>query len=172
MKILKSDNIVLRPTNQGDIKPMAMYANNKKVWDNLRDYIPFPYNETDAEWFINSLKNEAPQLTFTIEYEGYFSGLVGLVPQKDVYRYSSEIGYWLGEPFWGKGIVSEAVGMITDYGLNELNLVKIYAGIFEFNIGSMRVLEKNGYKKEAILEKSVFKNNQFWNEHRYAILKS
>ncbi|MES1225556.1 MAG: GNAT family protein [Bacteroidota bacterium] len=147
---------------------MAELLNNKKITVNLRDLIPFPYTKADADFFISMKKDEEPVMVFGIEFNKQFCGVISLVAQNDVYQKSAEIGYWLGEPFWNKGIITTAVKLITDYGFNQLNLVRIFAGVFEYNLPSMKVLEKNGYKKEGIFEKSIFKGGQIWDEHRYA----
>ena len=169
--MLQYKNIILRSLTDDDATALAQLANNKKIYDNVRDALPHPYTLDDAIFFINLTKQENPQVSFAIEYEGVFCGMIGLIPQKDVYRLTAEIGYWLGEPFWGKGIITKAAAMVTDYGFNELGLIRIHTGIFEHNIASMKVLEKNGYKKECVFEKSVIKNGQILNEHRYAKLK-
>ncbi len=95
----------------------------------LRDYFPFPYNLKDAEIFINLTKLQKPVTTFAIEFDRKFCGIISLVKQNDIYRKSAEIGYWLGEPYWNKGIITIAVKLITDYGLNQLNLIRIFAGV-------------------------------------------
>jgi len=169
--MLQYKNIILRSLTDDDATALAQLANNKKIYDNVRDALPHPYTLDDAIFFINLTKQENPQVSFAIEYEGVFCGMIGLIPQKDVYRLTAEIGYWLGEPFWGKGIITKAAAMVTDYGFNELGLIRIHTGIFEHNIASMKVLEKNGYKKECVFEKSVIKNGEILNEHRYAKLK-
>ena len=169
--MLKHEKIVLRPLNDKDKEDLAQLANNKKVWDNLRDIMPFPYTIDNASFFINMTKQENPQMTFAIEYEGHLSGVIGLVPQQDVYKKTAEIGYWIGEPFWNKGIATNAVNLITEYGLGQLDLVRIHTGVFEYNTASMKVLEKCGYKKEGVFEKAVIKNGQVWNEHRYSKIK-
>ena len=89
---------------------------------------------------------------------------MGLIFQKDIYWKSAEIGYWIGQPFWGQGIAAKAVWLLVDHAFDELAMVRLYAGVFEYNIGSMRVLEKNGFLKEGISKKAVFKNGKFWNE--------
>ncbi len=167
--MLQKGNIILRPPVEKDKDILATLANNKNVSSCLRDYFPFPYNISDAEIFINLTKLQKPVTTFAIEFDGKFCGIIGLVTQNDVYRKSAEIGYWLGEPYWNKGIITIAVKLITGYGLNQLDLIRIFAGVFENNIGSMRALERNGYLKEGILKKAIFKNDQVWDEHRYAI---
>lgn len=105
-----------------------------------------------------------------VEYEGALAGVVGLVPQTDVYRISAEIGYWLGESFWGKGIMTEAVKRMVDYGFNHLNLVRIFTGVFDFNKGSQRVLEKAGFQLECIFRKALIKNGVVCDEYRFAVI--
>ena len=169
--MLQNENIILRSLIDEDAPALAKLANNKKVWDNVRDFLPHPYSIEDAFFYINLTKKERPQVSFAIEHAGAFCGMIGLVPQKDVYRKTAEIGYWLGEPFWNKGIVTAAVALITDFGFNELGFIRIHTGIFEYNIGSMKVLEKNGYVKDYIFKKSIFKNGKIWDEHRYSKTK-
>ncbi|MEL6251265.1 MAG: GNAT family protein [Bacteroidota bacterium] len=170
MKI-RENQVLLRSLKIADAAPMALLANNKKIWDNVRDYMPYPYGEQNGREFIEMVHEEERPLTFGISYKGRLAGVISLVAQEDIYRKTAEIGYWLGEPFWGKGIATQAVKMITKYGFEQMDFIRLYAGIFEYNIGSMRVLEKNGYVKEGIFKKALIKNNQIWDEHRYALLK-
>jgi len=146
---------------------MAQLANNKKIWDNVRDAFGHPYTEKNAEEFIQKQANSETEKVFAIDFNGELCGLVGLILQKDVYRKSAEIGYWVGEPFWRKGVGTKAVQLIVEYAFGELKLIRLYAGAFQYNIGSMKVLEKNGFKKEGVSKKAVFKNGQIWDEHRY-----
>ena len=159
------EKIKIRPLKLSDKAELAKLANNKKIWDNLRDYIPYPYTERDAEFFINLTKDKVPKQTFGIEYNGELSGVIGLVVQKDVYQKSAEIGYWVGEPFWGNGIATKAVELISKYGFDKLDLNRIFGGVFEYNITSMKVLEKNGYEKEGIFKNAIVKNNKVYDEH-------
>ena len=165
------NNIILRRLTKNDRPALAILANNKKIWDNVRDVLPYPYTENDAGDFIKMTMLEEIPMTFAIGYEGQFCGVIGLGGQTDVYKKTAEIGYWIGEPFWNKGIATTAVKLITSYGLESLDFVRIHTGVFEYNIGSMRVLEKNGYSKDGIFKKSIFKNDQIWDEHRYSIIK-
>ena len=167
--MLIEGDVILRPLKYEDKGIMAVLANNKRIADNLRDAFPHPYDESHAEFFINLSKKKEPPANLAIEYKGEFCGVIGLVKQEDVYSNTAEIGYWVGEPFWNKGIASTAVKLMTDYGFNELGFIRIHTGIFEYNVASMKVLEKNGYKKEGVFKSSVFKNGQIWDEHRYAI---
>lgn len=169
--MLQEGPVKLRSLAMSDKQNLAALANNKKVWDNLRDYMPYPYSESDAADFIQLTAKEDPTVTFAIEYVDELCGVIGLVPQQDVYRKTAEIGYWLGEPFWGKGIASAAIKLITTYGFQQADLIRIHTGVFEYNTGSMRVLEKNGFKKEGIFKCSVIKNGKIWDEHRYAKIK-
>jgi [ribosomal protein S5]-alanine N-acetyltransferase len=165
------DNIILRRLTKNDRSTLAILANNKKIWDNVRDLLPFPYTENDAGDFISMAMLEEIPMTFAIVFEGQLCGIIGLSAQTDVYKKTAEIGYWIGEPFWNKGIATAAVKLMTSYGLQSLDFVRIHTGVFEYNIGSMRVLEKNGYTKDGIFKKSIFKNDLLWDEHRYSIVK-
>ena len=169
--MFNAGDITLRKLGGADIPGLARLANNKKIWANVRDIFPYPYGEKDAGNFISSIKNEDPQVTFGIEYEGALCGVSGLVLQTDVYRKTAEIGYWIGEPYWGKGIATAAVKWLVEYGFETLHLIRIQTGVFEHNIASMRVLEKNGFIKEAICRKSIYKDGKILDEHRYSITK-
>ena len=171
MTDLKQYNVCLREPRISDKIRLAELCNNKKIWDNLRDLIPYPYTEKDAEDFILLCQNENPRLTFAIEYMGEFAGCIGLVRQTDIYRLSAEIGYWIGEPYWGKGIATAAVKFLVDYGFNVLGLIRIYSGVFEYNAASQKVLEKAGFQLDCILKNSVIKNGRIFNEYRYGIVK-
>ncbi len=164
------NKITLATLQPSDAGTLATLANNKKIWDNLRDYIPFPYRESDAISFIAHTQKEKPQQTFAIKYEDRLCGVIGLVIQQDIYRRSAEMGFWLGEAFWGRGIATQAVALITRYAFEELKLVRLYSGVFDYNTASMRVLEKNGYQREGILRKAVYKNSALYDEHRFAVL--
>ena len=157
----------LRKLKPSDKTALAQLLNNKKIWDNLRDAIPHPYHERDAENFIQFANSNPQQHIFAITYQQELCGVIGLFVQGDVYQKSAEIGYWLGEPYWNKGIMSKALKKMTTYGFKELKLVRIFTGVFDYNTASMKVLEKNGYKKEGIFKKAVFKNGKMYDEHRY-----
>jgi len=164
------ERIKLRRLEHSDKTQMAKLANNKKIWDNVRDAFGHPYSEQNAEDFIKQQSKSHTEQVFAIVRNGELCGLIGLIFQKDVYRKSAEIGYWLGEAFWGQGIATKAVESIVQYAFEDLKLIRIFAGAFEYNVGSMNVLEKNGFQKEGIARMAVFKNGKFWDEHRYALL--
>ncbi|MEP1033993.1 GNAT family protein [Ekhidna sp.] len=172
MLVLGEGNIILRPLQNDDAEQIAKLINNKKVLDNLRDYIPFPYAKKNAEDFIKISSEQIPPCTFGIIGNNQLCGVIGIIIQSDIYRMSAEVGYWVGEPFWGKGIATKALELITSYGFSQLGLIRIYAGTFGHNEASRRVLEKCGYQKEGISKQAIIKNNQILDEHKYAILKS
>lgn len=161
----------IRTLRYADREQLTKLANNKKIWLNVRDMFPHPYTIEDAEKFIDMVKLQDPQVTFAIEYDFKFVGAIGMVLQQDVYRFSAELGYWIGEPYWGKGITTLAVRLICDYAFNKLNMEKLFAGVFQGNEGSKKVLEKCGFQLEGIAKKAVFKNNTFLDEYRYGKVK-
>ncbi len=161
----------LRSLQISEARRLAHLLNNKNIWDKLRDYIPFPYGCDDGIEFINMVKQESPQQTFGIHYQDQLCGVICVIIQKDVYRKSGELGYWLGEEYWGRGIATRAVSEIVDYGFNTLNLERIFAGVFENNVGSCRVLEKNDFDQEAVFKNAIYKNNSLYHEFRYAKLR-
>jgi ribosomal-protein-alanine N-acetyltransferase len=169
--MLREGDIILRPLSKDDAPVLASLLNNKKIWDNLRDYIPYPYLLNDALSFIQHTVNEVPQLTFAIEYKSHLAGIISLVAQTDIYKRTAEIGYWLGEPYWNKGVATIAVKLMTQHAFDELDFIRIHTGVIEYNIGSMNVLAKNRYTQEGIFRKAIIKNGQLYDEHRFAKIK-
>ena len=163
--------VSIRPLKENDAEQLAFLANNVNIWNNVRDFFPHPYSIEDADFFINLTKNENPRLTFAIDYKGELCGVTGIVKQNDIYSHSAEIGYWIGETFWGKGIATEAVKQLTKYAQTELGYVRLFAGVFEYNKSSMRVLEKCGFQQEGIFKKGLIKNGKIWDEYRFGLVK-
>jgi len=170
MELLKLDNVTLRRLDAADNHEIAMLANNRKVWDNITDIMPHPYSVSDANAFINIAHNSPDQKIFAIEFNGRLAGVIGLHLQKDVFRLTAEIGYWLGEPFWNKGVATRAVKLATHYGITQLGLVRIYACVYDFNKASQRVLKKAGYIFECVSRKAIIKNGVILDDHRYAFI--
>jgi len=169
---LRDDIVKLREFRETDKITLTSLCNNKKIHDNLRDMLPFPYLETDAEYFINLCQNENPKANLAIEFKGEFAGVIGLGLQTDVYKISAEIGYWLGEPYWGKGIATHAVGLMVNYGFSQLGLVRLFSSVFDYNKASLRVMEKAGFQLEGIFRKAVLKNGNLCDEYRFAKLNT
>jgi len=167
---LSDNEVALRPLRDDDNVVLTELANNRKIADNLRDVFPHPYTVENAIFFINLTKQESPQLTFAIEYKGGLCGIAGLLKHADIYRNTAEIGYWIGEPYWNKGIATRAVKLLTEYGLDHLNYARLQTGIFEYNTSSMKVLEKCGYRLEGVFQKSLTKHGKLWDEYRYGII--
>jgi ribosomal-protein-alanine N-acetyltransferase len=152
----------LREWQIGDAESLAFYANNPKIHQNLRDFFPYPHTIYDAcNWIEFSLKQDEPQTLFAIEVDGLACGSIGLIKKEDIYRKNLELGYFLGEKYWGHGIITEAVKAICHYAFEQFDCNRIYAECFFPNIGSRRVPEKAGFTMEAILQKNVFKNGEF-----------
>lgn len=171
MRIEKA-NYVLREWDLADSASLAQYANNIHIFNNVRDYFPHPYSEEDGIAFIKFvLSKPKPQIDFAIEVAGKAVGGIGIVPNEDVERITAEIGYWLGEPFWNKGIMTAVIKDITQYTFSNFPLTKLYAPVFEHNQASMRVLEKAGFIKEAILRKAAIKNSKVIDLHYYVLFK-
>jgi ribosomal-protein-alanine N-acetyltransferase len=157
--------------NISTVSPIALQklADNFNIAKNLRDVFPYPYTLNDAQIFIQLVKDNKVGHVFAIYNDDTFIGMGGIVRQEDIYRNSAEIGYWLGEAFWGNGYATEAVKLLTRYAFDQLNLVRIYAGVFAGNVPSMKVLEKAGYRLEAILQSSVTKHEKILDQHLYSI---
>jgi len=161
----------LRPFRDGDQASIARYANNRRVWLNLRDAFPHPYTRSDADAWVRRVGGQAPPTQLGIEVAGEVAGSIGLTLQEDVHRRSAEIGYWLGEPFWGRGLMSEAVLAFTAYALATFDVCRLYATVFEWNPASARVLEKAGYVLEGRLRKSVIKDGQAIDQLLFAYVR-
>lgn len=152
-------NISLRPWQREDAQALAAIANNRNIFNNLRDHLPHPYTVMDALQWVAHCKDQNPVINFAVIYNGKVAGSIGCVPKTDVYRKSMEIGYFIGEQFKGFGIATEAVRILLEYIAHRFDVVRIYAEVFSHNKASMRVLRKNGFYLEGIRRKSVIKNN-------------
>ncbi|HKX31933.1 MAG TPA: GNAT family N-acetyltransferase [Blastocatellia bacterium] len=169
---LKLKNCSIRLWQPGDERSLVQHANNYKVWRNVRDRFPHPYTIGDAHAWVEYVAGERPRTNFAIAVDGVAVGGIGLALQSDIYRRSAEIGYWLGELFWGRGIMSEAVRAFTTWGFaNFGDLCRIYAGVLEWNPASRRVLEKAGFQFEARLRQAVTKDGQTMDDFIYAALR-
>ena len=169
--MIENKNFVLRKWTLDDSKLLAENANNIKIWNNVTDAFPYPYTEQDAIDYISSVMNEEKQLNFAIAINNNIIGGIGIVPRNDVYRVTAEIGYWLAEQYWGMGIMQKAVKEVTNHIFNNFEIIKIFAGVYEYNTQSMKVLDKAGFIKEAILKKGAVKNNKIVDLHYYSLFK-
>lgn len=167
---LTDHSILLREFRKKDAVGIQRIANNINIAKNLRDGFPHPYTLNDAHKFIENAMVQTPPCLFAIDYQGKYVGNIGLAKGQDVYHQSAEIGYFIGELYWGNGIATRAVNLITEYGFQQLNLIRIHTGIYDYNEASMRVLEKCGFIKEGVFEKAITKFDQVYDEHRYALI--
>ncbi len=143
----------------------AKYRNNLIIFDNGYDKVPNPFTLKDAKEFITlQLKKKSSQRKL-IYWEGQFVGKIGIEIKEDVFRLSAEMGYFIGEPFWGRGIASKGIKLMIDYIFNNFNIIRIEAGVFDFNKPSMRVLEKNDFHLESIKRNAVIKNGKIIDDY-------
>lgn len=161
----------IRSWRPGDETSLVHHANNRAVWRNMRDRFPHPYTFEDAWRWIDLNNTVFPETNFAISVEGVAVGGIGIVRGEDVARCSAEIGYWLGQDFWGRGIATAAVRAMTDWAFSSFELVRIHAGVFAWNPASMRVLEKAGYSLEGRLRRSVFKDGELIDQYLYAAVR-
>ena len=161
---------VVRSWETRDVASLAEHANNWKIWLNLRDAFPHPYTKSHARDFIRNVRQREPQTVFAIDVGDEAVGSIGFVLHGDVERVSAEIGYWLAEPFWGRGITTEALAAVTTYAIATHGLNRIYAVPFAWNTASCRVLEKAGYVLEARLRRSAIKNGTVTDQMQYAFV--
>jgi RimJ/RimL family protein N-acetyltransferase len=160
----------VRSWRLADLDSLVEHANNRHIWINLRDAFPHPYTRRDGRDFLRRTLAASPETTFAIAVNGAAAGAIGFVQGVDVERVSAEIGYWLGEAFWGRGIVTDALVAITRYAIDTYGLTRVYAMPFAWNAASCRVLEKAGYVLEAHLHRSAVKDGIVTDQKQYAFI--
>ena len=162
-------NFSLRPWRAGDEASLVVHANDRDVWLNLRDQFPHPYTAGDAEAWVKFASRQAQPTNLAIEVDSEAVGGVSLQLHDDVERVSAELGYWLGQGHWNRGIMTAAVRALTDYGFEQFSLTRVYAVPFATNVASHRVLEKAGYVREGLLRRSAVKNDIVLDQVLYAM---
>jgi ribosomal-protein-alanine N-acetyltransferase len=160
----------VRSWRESDVGSLPVHANNRKIWINLRDRFPHPYTAADARAFIQLATGMKPETCFAIEVDGQAVGGIGYVLHDDVDRVSAEIGYWLGETYWNRGITTEALGAVTALAIERHGLTRVYGVPFEYNLASCRVLEKCGYVLEGRLRRSAIKDGRVVDQLQYAFI--
>ena len=168
---LKLDRCTVRDWRMEDAESMAKHANNRRVSINLRDRFPYPYTIQDANNFLERVIAKQPSKNFCIEIDGMAVGGIGLHLGEDVHRHTAEFGYWLGEEFWGQGVLSEVVPAFVDYCFKEFSLNRIFAMPHSGNPASARVLEKAGFVLEGRLRNHVVKEDKILDSLLYAKTK-
>lgn len=167
MSRVKNPMIVLREYADSDLETLVRIANNEKVARYLVYTFPHPYTQSDAEWWISTGSRQDGAITRVIEYQGVFVGSVGITRQNGWRDHLGEIGYWVAEEHWGKGIATAALSQMTDYGFTKRKFRKLYAPVLAPNTASMKVLENCGYMREAILKAEVKKNGIYYDTHHF-----
>lgn len=161
----------VRSFTAGDLDAIVKYADNRRIAMNLRDRFPHPYTRADAAAFLEAVWAQQPESDFAIASRTEVIGGIGLHRLSDVHRLSAEVGYWLGEPYWGRGITTRALRALTEWAFATSPLERLHAGVFELNAGSIRVLEKAGYQLEGRLRRSVVKDGKVIDQLLYARLR-
>lgn len=167
----KLPSCTVRSWEWRDREAIVRHANNRNVWINLRDRFPHPYTHAEARNWLEMVVGVKPENSFAIAVDDEAVGGIGFTVQHDVGRRSAEIGYWLGEEYWGRGIATQALIAVTDYAFANYDLCRMYAHVFAWNPASARVLEKAGYEFEGRLKKSVTKDGQTIDQLMYAVVR-
>lgn len=167
-------NITIRNWKKTDASSLAAALSNKNILNNLRDRLPYPYTEKDAEEYIDFILNSNPNDTFAyaIDVDGRAVGSIGAFRQRNIHFRTAELGYYLSEEYWGRGIMTIAVKQICEKLFSETDILRIFAEPFENNAGSRRVLEKAGFQLEGILKNNAFKNGKVSNMALYSYTRN
>lgn len=163
----------IRKWELSDAKDLSIALSNRKIQDNLRDGLPYPYTEEDGAAFISAMlsKDENDTFAFAITVDGKVIGSIGAFRQGNIHRQTAELGYYIAEEYWGKGIMTEAVKQICEYVFSKSDIIRIYAEPFAYNAASCRVLEKAGFQYEGMLRNNAVKNGKVIDMKMYSLLK-
>ena len=166
-------NCIIRKWKLTDAKDIAVALSNKKIQDNLRDGLPYPYSEQDGIDFISSMlsANEDETFAFAITLDDKAIGSIGVFRQQNIHRQTAEMGYYIAEEYWEKGIMTDAVKQICEYVFKNSDILRIYAEPFAYNTGSGRVLEKAGFQYEGTLRNNAVKNGKVIDMKMYSLLR-
>lgn len=160
-------NFQLRKWCDSDLDSLVEHADNYNIARWLTNQFPFPYNAEDGKKYLNTIRGDNPTKVFAIDVDGKAVGSIGIFPQADIHEKSAEIGYWLSEAYWRRGIMSEAIRRITEYGFETFDVVRIFARPFSTNTGSQKALQKAGFTLEARLKNALYKNGELLDEMIY-----
>lgn len=163
----------IRKWKLSDARDLAVALSNKKVQDNLRDGLPYPYTEQDGKDFISAMlsADENETFAFAITVDNIAIGSIGIFRQGNIHRRTAELGYYIAEEYWGKGIMTEAVRQICEYVFSKSDIIRIFAEPFAYNIASCRVLEKVGFQYEGTLRSNALKNGKVIDMKMYSKIK-
>ncbi|WP_024834417.1 GNAT family N-acetyltransferase [Ruminiclostridium josui] len=163
----------LRKWTLDDIDDFFINVNDKEITDNLSDLYPFPYNYQNASNSVSLFANadESQMLVRAIDINGKAVGSIGVTINSGVYRKSGDIGYWIGKEYWSKGIMTKAVKQICETAFNTYDIIRISAEVLSHNTGSIKVLEKAGFKQEGLKKKNFYKNGILYDSYMYALIR-
>lgn len=167
----RNGNFLLREWRLEDAVSLAKNISNINIWNNVRDGLPYPYTERNAEEYLHVVGEKPYVQDLAIVIDNEAVGGIGFIPLCDVERYSAEIGYWLGEDYWNRGIMSEAIRQVVEYVFRETDIIRLFASVYEYNPASMRVLEKAGFTRQAVLRKAAVKNGKVIDMHYFDLVK-
>lgn len=165
--------IKIRKWQITDAKALAAAISNKKVQDNLRDGLPYPYTEEDGREYISQMlsADENDTFAFAITADDKVIGSIGAFRQRNIHSRTAELGYYIAEEYWGRGIMTEAVKQLCSYVFSHSDIIRIFAEPFAYNTGSCRVLEKAGFRFEGTLRSNAVKNGRVIDMKMYSLLK-
>jgi len=169
---IEGSRFLLRPWRRGDETSLVEHANDRDVWINLTDGFPHPYTPEDARAWISLARAAGDSwVPLAIEIDGAAAGGIGFQRRADVYARTAGIGYWLGQKYWGCGIATEALGLLSEHAFATTDLERLEAHVFEWNPASCRVLEKAGYTLEGRMRRGVIKDGRVIDYFLYAKLR-
>ncbi|MGA9566400.1 MAG: GNAT family protein [Candidatus Korobacteraceae bacterium] len=156
--LLELGDLKVRSWRKDDLQALLRHANNAKIAANLRDQFPHPYTRREGIDFLDFARSQEPECAFAIEHGDEAVGGVGFLVGRDIARMSAEMGYWLSEDFWGRGIATRAVTAMSEWAFDNYKLTRVFAMAFAHNAASIRVLEKSGFEREGVMRRSAIKN--------------
>ena len=169
---IHTPSCLLRTLDPSDAESLARHANDRGVWQNLRDRFPHPYTTADAIAYIENVRSRPVQTSFGIDVARQAVGSISLMPGEDIARRTAEVGYWIGREFWGRGIMVDALKATTQYAFDVLGLVRVFAVPFVTTTRSSRVLEKAGYALEGVMRQSAVKEETILDQFLYAAYRN
>jgi len=164
----------IRKWEMSDARDLAEALSNTKVQDNLRDGLPYPYTEQDGKDFISDMlaADENKTFAFAVTADSKVIGSIGVFRQQNIHRQTAELGYYIAEEYWGRGLMTEAVTQVCRHVFENSDIIRIYAEPFAYNAASCRVLEKAGFKYEGTLRDNAVKNGKVIDMKMYSLLKA
>ncbi|MFN8575056.1 MAG: GNAT family protein [Gemmatimonadaceae bacterium] len=158
----------IRDWREGDLDRLVRLADNRKIWLTLRDRFPSPYTREAGKEWLAAVQAASPPTSFAIAVDDQLAGSIGVIPGTDIYARTAEVGYWLGEEYWGRGLAAEALTGFAPWVAQQFNLLRLWAAVFVNNPGSARVLEKAGFVRDATFKNAAVKDGRVMDEWIYS----